>query len=43
VAEIESEQRWSVSFAESRDLLAELAAEARTEHSAGTTGPFRQD
>jgi aspartate/glutamate racemase len=33
--ELEDEHRWDDSFARSEDLLAELAAEAMTEHRAG--------
>lgn len=40
LAEIESERRWSESFAKSQDLLAGMAAEARAEHAAGRTKPF---
>lgn len=40
LAEIESERRWSDSFAKSQDALADLAAEALAEHAAGKTKPF---
>jgi hypothetical protein len=40
LAEIESERRWSESFAKSQDALAELANEALAEHEAGKTKPF---
>lgn len=40
LTEIESERRWSDSFAKSQDALAELAAEALAEHAAGKTKPF---
>ena len=40
LAEIESESRWSDSFAKSQDLLSGPAAEARSEHAAGKTGPL---
>lgn len=40
LAEIESEERWTETFAKSQDLLAELAGEARAEHAAGKTKPF---
>ena len=35
--EIESEKRWDRAFARSQDTLADLAAEALTEHRAGKT------
>lgn len=37
LAEIESEKRWSASFAASQDALVALADEALTEHRAGRT------
>jgi hypothetical protein len=40
LAEIESEERWTETFAKSQDLLAELAGEAKAEHAAGKTLPF---
>jgi hypothetical protein len=40
LAEIESERRWSDSFAKSQDALADLAAEALAEHAAGRTKPL---
>jgi hypothetical protein len=40
LAEIEDERRWTEAFANSQDLLAELAAEARAEHQAGRTVPL---
>ena len=40
LAEIQSEERWTETFAKSQDLLEELAAEARAEHEAGETKPF---
>jgi hypothetical protein len=39
--EMASEQRWSDSFAKSQDILAQLAEEALTEHTAGRTKPFQ--
>ncbi len=38
--EIASEQRWSESFANSQDQLAELAQKALAEHAAGRTKPL---
>jgi hypothetical protein len=38
--ELASEARWSLSFAESQDLLATLAEEALAEHAAGQTKPL---
>ena len=38
--EVESEQRWDELFAKSRDLLAEMAAEAKAEFEAGLTEPM---
>ena len=40
LGELASEQRWSVSFAKSQEVLAKLADEALTEHVAGKTKPF---
>ena len=40
LAEIQSEERWTETFAKSQDLLEALAGEARTEHAAGKTEPF---
>lgn len=37
LAEIASEQRWEENFAQSQDLLAQLADEALQEHRAGRT------
>jgi hypothetical protein len=39
--EIASEQKWSDSFAKSRDALAQLAGEALAEHTVGRTKPFQ--
>jgi hypothetical protein len=38
--EIKSEQRWTLSFRESQDILKSLAAEALDEHRAGKTKPL---
>lgn len=38
--EIASEQRWSMSFAKSQDLLARLAEEALEEYATGKTQPL---
>ncbi|MEI6452216.1 MAG: hypothetical protein WCP98_20010 [Actinomycetes bacterium] len=38
--ELASETRWSLSFAESQDLLATLAEEGLAEHAAGRTKPL---
>jgi len=38
--EIASEQRWSVSFAKSQDLLAKFADKALADHAAGRTKPL---
>ncbi len=38
--ELASEQRWSESFAKSKDALAKLAEEALAEHAAGKTKPL---
>ena len=38
--ELESEKRWSESFAKSQDLLAKLAGEAVAEDAAGRTKPL---
>jgi hypothetical protein len=43
LADLEDERRWSESFANSQDLLAELAAEAREEYRAGRTLPLDPD
>ena len=43
IAELESEQRWQQLFADSQDLLAELAEEALLEHQAGQTQPLDPD
>jgi hypothetical protein len=40
LADLEDERRWSETFANSQDLLAELAAEAREEYRAGRTLPL---
>jgi hypothetical protein len=40
LADLEDERRWSEAFANSQDLLAELAAEAREEYRAGRTLPL---
>jgi len=40
LAEIESESRWTNSFAKSQDLLSDLAAEASAEYVAGKTKPL---
>lgn len=37
LAEIESEQRWQQAFADSQDVLTQLADEALAEHRAGKT------
>jgi hypothetical protein len=37
LAELEDEERWASAFAESQDLLAELADEALAEYEAGKT------
>ena len=39
--EIEAEDRWQRSFAQSQNVLSELAAEALVEDSQGRTLPFR--
>jgi len=41
--ELASEQRWVDSFADSQDVLAELADEALAEHRAGETHPLNPD
>lgn len=41
--EMASEQRWEQAFANSHDLLAELADEALAEHRAGQTLPLDPD
>ena len=38
--ELASETRWSLSFAESQDVLATLAEEGLAEHAAGRTKPL---
>ena len=38
--EMRSEKRWARLFAESQDLLSDLADEALTKHKAGTTKPW---
>jgi hypothetical protein len=43
LADLEDERRWSEAFANSQDLLAELAAEAREEYRAGRTLPLDPD
>jgi hypothetical protein len=43
LADLEDERRWSESFANSQDLLAEFAAEAREEYRAGRTLPLDPD
>jgi predicted amidophosphoribosyltransferase len=43
LSEIESERRWDRVFAESEDLLSELAEEALAEHAAGRTKRFDPD
>ena len=40
LTEIQSEERWTETFAKSQDLLEALAGEARAEHAAGKTKPF---
>jgi hypothetical protein len=40
LAELEAEARWDELFAESQDLLAQLADEALAEHRAGQTKPL---
>ena len=37
LAELESERRWEKLFADSQDVLSELAAEALSEHRSGQT------
>ena len=41
--EIEDEARWDASFADSQEMLAEMAAEAMAEHRAGQTQPLNPD
>lgn len=41
--ELASERRWSKSFADSEDILAQLADEALAEHHAGKTHPLDPD
>jgi hypothetical protein len=43
LAELESERRWDDLFARSRDMLAEMAAEAIREDEAGLTQPLDPD
>ncbi len=43
LADLEDERRWSEAFANSQDLLARLAAEAREEYRAGRTLPLDPD
>lgn len=43
VEELASEQRWSHSFAQSQDALAQLAEEALAEHRANRTQPLNAD
>ena len=43
LADLEDERRWSEAFANSQDLLAELAAEARAEHQSGRTLPLNPE
>jgi hypothetical protein len=40
LAELESERRWDELFANSQDLLARMAQEAREEYRAGLTEPL---
>jgi hypothetical protein len=41
--ELQSEQRWSELFAQSQDMLAQMADEALAEHRAGKTLPLDPD
>lgn len=41
--DIESERRWDELFANSQDLLAEMAAEAKSEYEAGLTDELTPD
>jgi len=43
LSEIESERRWDRLFAESEDMLSELAEEALAERKAGQTKPLNPD
>ncbi|MBI1259906.1 MAG: hypothetical protein GC204_20760 [Chloroflexi bacterium] len=43
LAELEDERRWQKSFAQSADLLEQLADEALAEHRAGKTEPLDPD
>jgi hypothetical protein len=43
LAELESDSEWDRAFAESQDVLAALAAEARRDHAAGRTTPLDPD
>ena len=43
LVDLEDERRWSEAFANSQDLLAELAAEAGEEYRAGRTLPLDPD
>lgn len=43
LAELASEQRWTQTFRDSQDLLAEMAKEALAEHGAGQTQPLDPD
>lgn len=43
LAELESERRWDELFAQSQDMLAEMAAEAIREDEAGLTEPLDPD
>ena len=43
LAELESERRWEELFAESQDLLAQMAEEAREEYRAGLIEPLDPD
>jgi predicted amidophosphoribosyltransferase len=43
LAELDAERRWDRLFAESEDLLADLAEEALAEHGAGRTKPLDPD
>jgi hypothetical protein len=38
--ELEDERKWTVSFAESQDMLESMALEAIAEHKAGKTRPM---
>ena len=41
--ELEDEQRWDASFAQSQDVLSRLAAKARADIRAGNTKPLGMD